>query len=298
MKKSLPTNYLIQKDPLSDLLSRFNFSPIFFFYALHSQKSLLKNDILTHFKISFLITGSIKVLCNSISYELGPQSILLVPPSLLHTIECVSPEPVTFYTIYFDLPLQKRSKFIELFKLQQVQCIPDFLSDFTLKFIEDKYNGFLKKEQLSYQGIKILIDNCMLKLLKVIQNDVVSSQGEYRHQYSEEKTVLKCIGYLDDNPYRNVTVEDLCEYCALSQSYLYRCFTSYLNSSPKQFITTYRLNKIEVDLLQSSKSISEIANQYGYSSVYAFSNSFKSFYKLSPRDFRKQLLKNKKEDRS
>ncbi|MEG0177700.1 AraC family transcriptional regulator [Anaerorhabdus sp.] len=289
MKKNLPANFLIQKDHLSDILSSFDFTPIFFFYALHLENKLLKNDILTRFKISFLITGTIKVSCNNITYELGPKSILLVPPSILHTIECISKEPVTFYTIYFDLPLQQRMKFIELFKLQQIQCIPSFLSDFTIKFIEDKYNGFLAKEPLTFQSIKILIDNCMLKLLRVIQNNIVEANGKYRHQYSEEKTVLKCIAYLDDNIYYNVTVDDLCGHCAISQSYLYRCFISYLNTSPKQFITTYRLNKIEVDLLQSSKSISEIAIQYGYSSVYAFSNSFKSFYHISPKDFRKQL---------
>lgn len=294
MKKSLPSNYLIQKDPLSDLLSSFNFSPIFFFYANHSTSSVLKNDILTHFKISFITSGTVKVSCNTIFYELGQNSILLVPPSLLYTVECISKDPVTFYTIYFDLPLQERLSFIKLFKLQQVQCIPNFLSSFTLKFIEDKYNDFLKKEQLTYQAIKILIDNCMLKLLKVIQTDIVIPNTEYHHQYSEEKTVLKCITYLDENPYQNVTVDDLCEHCAISQSYLYRCFTSYLHSSPKQFVTTYRLNKIEVDLLQSSKSISEIALQYGYSSVYAFSNSFKSYYKISPKDFRKQFNHKKK----
>lgn len=289
MKKTLPTNFLIQKDPLSEALSRLDITPIFFFHANHVRKNSLKNDILSHFKISFLITGSIKVTCNDIAYELGPNSILLVPPSLVHTIECLSPDTVTFYTIYFDLPPQQRSEFIELFKLQKLQCIPDLISDYELNYIEDKYQAFLKKEQFTYQSIKILLDNCMLKLLKIIQSEIVNPQREYCHQYSEEITVLKCIKYLDDNPYKNVTVEDLCEHCALSQSYLYRCFSSYLNTSPKQFITSYRLNKIEIDLLQSNKSISDIANEYGYSSVYAFSNSFKSFYHMSPREFRKML---------
>ncbi|MEG0077921.1 helix-turn-helix domain-containing protein [Anaerorhabdus sp.] len=290
MRTTYTSKYIIKKDFLSNQLKSFDIEPLFFSFYSKPMEKPFENDILTHFKISIVTKGIVRIKSKSYEYIVEPYDCVVFPPNMLYSIQPIENEEIEFYTIYFDLPKVQKNNFIHLFQLQTILCLKQFFTDHSLYYVAEKYREHCLNEQMTYQSVKLLLDQTFLKILKYIQLEgyqpFISS-----HYDTEEKVVSSCIQYIDNHSNDLITVQDLCTHLSLSQSYLYRCFMNYLHESPKKFIVQYQLKRTEADLMHSTKSISEIANQFGFSSVYSFCNIFKANYHMSPKTFRNQFRK-------
>jgi AraC-like DNA-binding protein len=74
----------------------------------------------------------------------------------------------------------------------------------------------------------------------------------------------------------------------ISEVYLRRLFRENYKTTPKQYIIETRLKKAEQFLQENRLSVTEIALQCGFSSVYHFCRSFKQFANLTPSEYRKR----------
>ena len=74
----------------------------------------------------------------------------------------------------------------------------------------------------------------------------------------------------------------------ISEVYLRKLFAAKYNISPKQYILDVRMQKAKRLLTESEYSISAIAEECGFSSVYSFSRAFKEKIALSPTEYAKK----------
>lgn len=290
MRKTYSKQHIINKDFLSNQLRSFDIEPLFFYHYTNIIYQPLENDILTHFKIAFMIKGSVRVISHNYEYIVEPYDCIVFPPNILYTIQPLTHEEVQFYTIYFDLSQLQKKNFIHLFQLNSILYLKNFITEHSVYFIDESYKEHCVNQQMIYQSVKLLLDQTFLKIARFIQSVGYQPMSTQLFK-TEEKVVSQCIEYCDNHMFDLITVQDLCIHLSCSQSYLYRCFMNYLHESPKKFIVQYHLKKTEADLIYSTLSISEIANRYGFSSVYSFCNIFKSNYKISPKTFRNQFRK-------
>jgi transcriptional regulator GlxA family with amidase domain len=58
--------------------------------------------------------------------------------------------------------------------------------------------------------------------------------------------------------------------------------------SPQEYLMQYRMDKAREMLLESDISIQEIALRVGYDNALTFSKIFKSYYNLSPANYRRE----------
>ena len=72
----------------------------------------------------------------------------------------------------------------------------------------------------------------------------------------------------------------------MSEKHFRRIFFDVYKKTPYAFLQEFRINKAEILLLNTSKSISDIAIQCGFSDVYSFSHSFKKHNGISPSEYR------------
>lgn len=73
-----------------------------------------------------------------------------------------------------------------------------------------------------------------------------------------------------------------------------RCFRRVMQTSPVQYLLKYRATQGASMLLRDrSSSISEIASRCGFDSPSHFSQTFKRFYRCTPRDYRARQEKNR-----
>ncbi|MGI8420273.1 MAG: bifunctional transcriptional activator/DNA repair enzyme AdaA [Candidatus Levyibacteriota bacterium] len=102
------------------------------------------------------------------------------------------------------------------------------------------------------------------------------------------KTAARLIdkGFLQEK-----TLKDLAQEVLLSQRHLRRSFQEYWGVSPVAYAQTKKLLLAKQLLSETALSVTTIAFSAGFSSLSRFNELFKTRYKLSPRDLRKQVEK-------
>lgn len=107
-------------------------------------------------------------------------------------------------------------------------------------------------------------------------------------------TVSRALRLIDEFNTENLNVESLAESLGMTSRHLRRLFDEHLGASPIEIITTKRLHMAKQWLEYNTTSISTIAFAVGFNSIRRFNEAFKALYKLSPSDFRKKYMQNKK----
>lgn len=77
----------------------------------------------------------------------------------------------------------------------------------------------------------------------------------------------------------------LAEISGISEVYFRKLFTEHYGVPPMSFIRQKRMQKAKMMLLSGFASVSEVAENVGYESIYAFSKAFKNETGASPREF-------------
>ena len=72
----------------------------------------------------------------------------------------------------------------------------------------------------------------------------------------------------------------------MSEKHIRRLFFDVYNKTPYTYLQEFRINNAEILLSNTAKSISDIAEQCGFSDVYSFSHCFKKHTGLSPSEYR------------
>ena len=98
----------------------------------------------------------------------------------------------------------------------------------------------------------------------------------------------KAKSYIAANYSYPITVEDIAHYTGISRSHLFRLFQTYLEKSPKEYLTAFRINQAEHLLKETPLSIAAIAYSVGYENNLYFSRVFKAQTGMSPSEYRIQ----------
>lgn len=99
--------------------------------------------------------------------------------------------------------------------------------------------------------------------------------------------VEEILKYVAENiSQQTLSVKNICEHFFISESQLRRNFRKITGVSPNEYITTIRINRAKSELSYTSKSISTIAIECGFSNQYYFSRCFQKVTGMSPSKYR------------
>lgn len=102
--------------------------------------------------------------------------------------------------------------------------------------------------------------------------------------------------YIQQNYQRNLTVEEVADFCKLNRNYFSRRFKEVMGCTPQEFLIRLRLTNAAKLMDTTADPIKDIAAQCGYPNQLHFSQAFKRFYGLPPREWRQQSKEKKTED--
>ncbi|MBK6965246.1 MAG: DNA-binding response regulator [Bacteroidales bacterium] len=128
------------------------------------------------------------------------------------------------------------------------------------------------------------------KIRKHYQSDPLSSfTSENRISQLDANFLRKCNAivekHLTESEY---SVEQLSAEIGLSRVHVYRKIKHLTGLSVSEFVRNIKLKKAAVLMLDSGKSVSEIAYDIGFSSPSYFSKCFKDLFKMSPSEYLQQ----------
>lgn len=112
-----------------------------------------------------------------------------------------------------------------------------------------------------------------------------------RVQMKTQIRMQRMLVYIHQHYAQNVTLADIAKAADISRSEASRCFRTYMDLSPVEFLLRCRVQNAREMLRDTSKTISEIAMECGFNSANYFSRQFKRIYLMTPGEYRHSLGK-------
>ncbi len=142
-------------------------------------------------------------------------------------------------------------------------------------------------------GNEFLITKTFFEIWEIIMNRINETgdfSGDDLVNKNVHNEVLKAMmNYVDKNYMNNITLADVASAGGVSKSLCNQVFNRYTQMSPIEYIMHFRARKV-ADLLQSEDlSMSQIAERTGFSGASYMAETFKKFYKFSPREYKKSI---------
>ena len=129
----------------------------------------------------------------------------------------------------------------------------------------------------------------LLEFISLIIDSYCESKKENRvkHEYPTDMYVDYAANFIRAN-YATVKIADVAKYIGIHRSYLTGIFKKKMRVSPQEYLMLCRLKQACKLLEETNNPIQEIARKVGNDNPLTFSKTFKSYYGISPREFRRQ----------
>lgn len=243
-----------------------------------------------YLEIGLCVRGSGVFFIDSEIYPFGEGDISLIFPGEIHIAQSTKDDPSlwAFITVSTDM----------LF-----EGYPDAEKIASLVHAESRRGGIYGAAGVSAQYMRRLCDivarhdkNDLLYIASLVLCILCELCGEGESETHELSVmnrkniavIAPAVIYITGNYAENITADELCEMCHISGVHLRRVFGEVFGLSPFEYLYKIRINRACAALCGTQKSISEIAEDVGYSSLSSFNRHFKAVTGKTPTEYRKR----------
>jgi two-component system, response regulator YesN len=106
---------------------------------------------------------------------------------------------------------------------------------------------------------------------------------------NNKKVINDILKIIEENYSKNITITDISKEIFLSYNYISIIFKREIGESFTDYLAKYRLEKAKQMLKESNLKVYQISNMVGYNNISHFCSIFKSFYGVSPSEFREKI---------
>lgn len=256
-------------------------------YTFKGIKQKFPNHFHEYYVIGFIENGRRYLSCKNKEYTIGTGDLIIFNPNDNHTCCQIDSMPLDYRCINIQPQIMSKiayeitgKEYLPYFN-QQVIFHSDLI--FSLKelhlMIMKEARDF-QKEEILFFLIKELIEEYTERTLPL----------ETSAPSTEIKTVCE---FLEKNYTENITLNTLSELTGLSKYYLLHSFTKQKGISPYSYLETIRINKAK-KLLEKCIPPIDVALKTGFSDQSHFSNFFKKFIGLTPKQYMNIFNENNK----
>ena len=105
----------------------------------------------------------------------------------------------------------------------------------------------------------------------------------------ENKNLIdKAIGFIQKNPKDNLSLQSIADNAGFSLTYFDAIFRQHTGYSPVEYSRIYKLTRSALELRRTTKTVLDIALDFGYASPESFTRAFKNFYSITPSEYREK----------
>lgn len=142
-------------------------------------------------------------------------------------------------------------------------------------------------EDFEFNNVRMLGTICEL-LLVLCQNCRADKNIIRVNTQRDAERIRRILSYIHENYRENLIQYELAEKFHFSREYFSKFFKKYTGMNCKEYVTRYRLEKAERQMLETDKTILEIALENGFGDERQLIHSFKKYYGDTPSQYRKK----------
>ncbi|WP_183557391.1 AraC family transcriptional regulator [Mucilaginibacter sp. SP1R1] len=241
----------------------------------------------THFELQYIIRGKGQHIVNGCSYNYQKGDLFILAPNDNHFF--IFQEKCTICII----------KFHEGF-------FHDFLMDEDFKQVFTRISSSYHKTALTGNGKQqvgqlmdliiaenkrkgsyqhIIIKNALSLILSLMANDADQNAVTPRDQ-----KIQAILNYIDEHIIQKhlLATQIIADNFHISKTYFNQYFSKATGSSYKKYVQEYALKLIAHQLIHHDKTLSQLANEFGYTDESHLSNAFKAHFHQTPSVFKKE----------
>ncbi len=251
-------------------------------YQFQGVMQKFPNHFHEYYVIGFIEKGQRYLLCKNQEYLINEGDLLIFNPHDTHSCEqlnekaldyrCLNISTDTMRDINYEITGNKVLPQFSRQVIQQSDLIPSLKELHNLIMQQDTN---LHKEELFYFLLGQLIEeygsNIMLENEKAVDE------------------IQKVCAFIEENYAQNISLHDLSVIAKWDKYYLLRAFTRQKGISPYAYLEAIRIGKAK-KLLEHGVLPVEVALQTGFADQSHFSNFFKKFIGLTPKQYMKIFM--------
>lgn len=136
-------------------------------------------------------------------------------------------------------------------------------------------------------GYELELQSLFNRIWLLLYRNMPSSAVAPRNPYSDMTTMKAMIRYIQTHITTRICLKDIALAGQVCQSRCCTIFRKYLNRTPIEYVTEYRLQEGRRLLSETDLNVTEIAYRTGFSGASYFSERFRQYYHCSPGEYRK-----------
>lgn len=246
------------------------------------------------FQIIYFQQGEALILCNSHTYQVKPESLVIINSNEIHYGQTLS-LPLIYYIVKVDLTflLSNRmdfcqTKYINPLLQERIRFQNYISQDSQLIEQVKKIITEYRQEELGFElAVKANIYYILVSLLRDYQQE---NHSGYNKQQQETLAQLRtALEYVDQHYWENISLNHLASLANMSKPYFCSIFKRFTGKRPMDYINYLRINKAVGLLSNTNLNISQVANAVGIVDSNYFSRLFKKYQKTSPSAMRRKV---------
>lgn len=143
------------------------------------------------------------------------------------------------------------------------------------------YSGHMKKIFLLSKCVEILV------MQAEAYHQSFGRENVYCKKSDDQERLLHARKTVEENMENPPTLSELAKLVGINEYKLKRGFKELFGTTVFGYLSDFRLEKAKLELLDTNKSIGDIAYTLGYCSPQHFASAFRKKFGISPREFRK-----------
>ncbi|RFZ75610.1 AraC family transcriptional regulator [Lacrimispora amygdalina] len=248
--------------------------------AYHFQGIMQKfpNHFHGYYVIGFIEKGKRYLSCKNKEYTIEPGDLLLFNPHDNHACEQIDGKTLDYRCINIQPDTMSKAVFEITGKMELPYFTPQVVFHSELVPLLHELHQNIMQEETDFKKEEIFFFLLEQLMEEYADQEVTAARAE---QSAEARVICE---YLEKHYMESIALDDLCKLTGLSKYYLLRIFTKQKGISPYSYLETIRIDKAKKLLEQGVPPI-DAALQTGFSDQSHFSNFFKKFIGLTPKQY-------------
>jgi AraC-like DNA-binding protein/mannose-6-phosphate isomerase-like protein (cupin superfamily) len=247
-------------------------------YSFKGIMQKFPNHFHDYYVIGFIESGERCLSCKNREYTVETGDLLLFNPRDNHTCEQTDGRTLDYRCINVPAETMSRAAF-EITGKEYLPCFsPTVVFHSELFPLLRELHMIIMEEEKDFRKEEIFF----FLLEQLIKEHSAEESGSQFPQESREIGII--CEHLENNYMKNITLDELSELTGLSKYYLLRSFTKQKGISPYRYLETIRIDRAK-KLLEKGVLPIEAALQTGFTDQSHFSNFFKKFIGLTPKQY-------------
>lgn len=238
-----------------------------------------------HYEIYYLLSGHQKYYIDGSYYEIQKNNVVTIRHGLMHKTTFGfkgSRIIINFSDAFLSRYLSKHAIELVLSFFDKIVISPDETTAKNIINLADKFE--IAEKEADDDTVFMLL----MHLFSLL-NDCPSAKNEHKKQ--ETPILDATVKYINNNYTTLSGLDEVANALFVSKYYICQLFSKHLQTTFNNYLLQVKLQNAEQQLVNTNKSISEIATDCGFNSTTYFCFVFKKHFGLPPFKYRTLLIR-------